>query len=591
LKQTLRADRLYGDLGTYLRLLRYARPYTGRLVLGGVCGVLFAGSSIGSLPALRTSFDHVFNYETTELWRVLLTASLLPLLALGRGVGAYLSDYLIQWVGNRVVMDLRVEAFTHLQNLSVAYFDRTKTGEMISRTVNDTTLLERAVSVALTDLVREPLLLLGGVGYLFYLEWRLALASFLLFPLCVIPVVVLGRKVRRAARQGQERLADIVSIMQECIGGVRIVKAFNMETRELRRFSDQCRQFFGRTMRVVRAKAIMEPLVLAVAALVGVSALAYAALARMPFADFVTFGLGLVLLFDPAKKLSRLHLNIQHSSAAADRVFDVLDTETGVRDRPGAVEFGGAVGDVRFANVSFAYDEQPVLQNVDLVVRANERVALVGSSGAGKTTLVNLLPRFFDVREGGILINGTDIRDLTLRSLRGLIGLVTQETFLFNDTVANNIAYGLPDAPRATVEEAARRAHAHDFILQMPQGYGTMIGERGVRLSGGQRQRLAIARAILRNPPILILDEATSSLDTESERMVQEALDDLMRQRTVFAIAHRLSTIAHCTRILVLHQGRIVEQGSHEEVYAQGGIYKRLYDLQFKGMIPDEDEA
>jgi subfamily B ATP-binding cassette protein MsbA len=416
------------------------------------------------------------------------------------------------------------------------------------------------------------------------------MASLVLFPLCVIPVVVLGRKVRRATRQGQERLADIVSIMQEVIVGVRIVKAFGMEQRELGRFSDQCRQFLRRIMRVVRARAIMEPLVVVVSAVAAVAALLYAAAARMPFEDFVTFGLGLVLLFDPAKKISRIHLSIQQSSAAADRIFEILDTESGVGDRPGAADLAGEVGEVRFEAVEFGYGHAPVLRGVDFAVRANERVAIVGSSGAGKTTLVNLLPRFFDVTGGRILVNGTDIRDVTLRSLRGLIGLVTQETFLFNDTVAGNIAYGAAGATAARIEEAARRAHAHDFIMQMPEGYATVIGERGVRLSGGQRQRLAIARAVMRNPPILILDEATSALDTESERVVQAALDELMEGRTVFAIAHRLATIAHCTRIIVLHGGRIVEEGTHEELYGLGGIYRRLHDLQFKGMIPDEDE-
>ncbi|MBM4142975.1 MAG: ABC transporter ATP-binding protein [Lentisphaerae bacterium] len=572
---------------SYRRLLRFARPYAGRLVLGGICGALFAGSSVGFLPVLRTNFAAIFDYERADLARALLGAALLPLLALVRGAGEYLSAYLIQWVGNRVVMDLRVEAYTHLQNLSVAYFDQNKTGEMISRTVNDTSLLEHAVSTVLTDLVRQPLLIAGGAAYLLALNWRLTLAGLVLFPLSVLPVVVFGKKVRAWARQGQERLADIVSIMQESIAGVRIVKAFNMEAEELRRFAAQCRSFFGRVMRVVRAKAIVEPLVVLMASLGIVCAMAYAGLTRMPFEDFVTFGLGLVLLFDPAKRLGRLHLSIQQSSAAADRIFEVLDADIAVRDRPGAAALAGPVREIRFENVGFSYHAEPVLRGINAEIRHNDRVALVGSSGAGKTTLVNLLPRFFDVTEGRIVINGCDIRDASLASLRALFGLVTQETFLFNDSVANNIAYGAREAGRARIEEAARRAHAHEFIMAMPAGYDTVIGERGVRLSGGQRQRLAIARAVMRDPPVLILDEATSALDTESERQVQAALNELMEGRTVFAIAHRLSTLAHCNRVLVLDAGRVAEEGSHEELYARDGIYRRLYDLQFEGMIPD----
>jgi len=589
MKPPSRTSRSPVEMASYARLLRYVRPYLGRLFLGGLCGVLFAGSSVGFLPTINANFGHVFDYEKTPLWNVVLLASLLPLLALVRGAGAYLSAYLIQWVGNRVVMDLRVEAFTHLQNLSVAYFDQNKTGEMISRTVNDTSLLERAVSTALTDLVRQPLVLLGGAVYLFWLDWRLALASFVLFPLCVVPVIVFGKKVRKSAKQGQERLADIVSIMQEAIAGVRIVKAFGMEHHEMRRFAEQCKSFFGRVMRVVRAKAVIEPLVVLVAALGIVCALVYAGATGMPFQHFLTFGLGLVLLFEPAKKLSRLHLSLQQSSAAADRIFEVLDTESQVKERPNAAEFEETITEVRFENVSFSYSDAPALEHVDLRVGAGERVALVGSSGAGKTTMVNLLPRFFDVSEGRVTLNGTDIRDITLGSLRRLIGLVTQEIFLFNDTVANNISYGSSGTSREHIEDAARKAHAHEFIIDMPGGYECVIGERGVRLSGGQRQRLAIARAILRNPPILILDEATSALDTESERMVQAAIDEVMGGRTVFAIAHRLSTVASCNRIVVLDGGRIVEQGTHEELCSAAGVYKRLYDLQYEGMIPDPE--
>ena len=572
---------------TYKRLIRYAKPYTWRLVVGGLCGVIFAGSTIGFLPAGRETFKAIFSFGTANASHTLLLACLLPILAVIRGVGAYLSAYLIQWVGNRVVMDLRLEAYTHLQDLSVAYFDQNKTGEMISRTVNDTTLMERAVSTVLTDAVRQPFILFGSAGYLFYLNWKLALASLVIFPVCILPVILFGRKVRRAARQGQEHLADIVSMMQEAIVGVRIVKAFCMEQYELRRFSEQCSHFFGRIMRVVRAKAIIEPVVVLIS-MAGIAvALIYASFTKMPWQDFLTFALALVVMYDPAKKLSNIHLTIQHSSAAADRVFEILDTEIRVKEKPSAQELTGRVGEIKFEKVGFAYAAEPVLKDLNFTIKAGERIAFVGSSGAGKTTLVNLLPRFFDVTEGRVLMNGIDLRDVTLKSLRGRIGLVTQETFLFNDTIAGNIAYGTANATKEMIENAAKRAYAHDFILEMPQGYESVIGERGVRLSGGQRQRLAIARAILKDPPILILDEATSALDTESERMVQAALNDLMKGRTVLAIAHRLSTITSCDRIMVMDQGRIVEQGTHSQLLSADGIYKRLYDLQFEMARPD----
>jgi subfamily B ATP-binding cassette protein MsbA len=566
---------------TYKRLIYYARPYTFRLFVGSLCGVLFAGSTIGFLPAINKSFEKIFNFSTTNVYMTLSLAALFPVLAIIRGIGSYVGSYLIQWVGNRVVMDLRIEAYTHLQDLSVSYFDQNKTGEMISRTVNDTTLMERAVSTVLTDLVRQPFILAGAAGYLFYLNWKLALTSFIIFPICIMPVMFYGRKVRRAAKQGQERLAEIVSLMQEDIVGVRIVKAFCMEGYELDRFSKQCGLFFSRIMRVVRAKALIEPVVIFIS-MVGIAlAFVYASAVKMPWQDFLTFALALVVMYDPAKKLSNIHLTIQHSSAAADRVFEILDTEIKVKEKPGAAQFSDKIREVKFDHVSFAYAKEPVLVDFDLLIKAGERIAFVGSSGAGKTTLVNLLPRFFDVTGGRVLLNGIDVRDISLKSLRSQIGLVTQETFLFNDTIARNISYGYFECPKEVIENAAKRAHAHEFIMEQPNGYNSVIGERGVRLSGGQRQRLAIARAILKDPPILILDEATSALDTESERLVQAALDDLMKGRTVLAIAHRLSTISNCHRIIVLDRGRIVEQGTHSELLARGGVYKRLSDLQF----------
>ena len=566
----------------YLRLIWYARPYLGRLIGGAVCGMLFAGSTVGLLPVLQQMLGRFFDADDTLTLRVtLLIGGGLTLLVVIRGVGQFLNSYLIEWVGNRVVMDLRVETFQHLQELSVGYFNATETGEMISRTVNDSMMLERAVSTVLTDVVRQPIVMVGAAAYAVTRDWRLALAALLVFPLCVVPMAVFGRRVRHAARQGQEWLSEMVSIMQESIRGVRIVKAFCMEKREEDRFANACLIFFRRTLRVVRAKALIEPLVMVLAAVGLVLALFYAVYLGMAWNEFIVMALALVLLYEPVKKLSKIHLSIEQSSAAAERIFEILDAPALVVDGADARDFREPIREIRFEQVTFSYGQEPVLQDIDLTVLAGNRIALVGGSGAGKTTLLNLLPRFFDVTGGRILFNGEDIRSLTLHSLRTKMGMVTQDTFLFNESVAANIAYGRPDAPMADIERAARQAYAHEFIVQLPHGYQTQIGELGMTLSGGQRQRLAIARAMLNDPEILILDEATSALDTESERMVQKAIDQLVEGRTVFAIAHRLSTIMNCDRILVMERGRIVESGTHADLLTQTGIYRRLHDMQF----------
>ena len=572
----------HNSFNTYKRLIRYASQYRWRLIAGMLCGILFSGSTVSILPQLKNVLGKFVNTEgNIDTHAVLIIGLGIIVLVVLRGIGQFFSAYLIQWVGNRVVMDMRIGTFKHLQNLSVGFFNSTQTGEMISRTVNDSMLLERAVSTVLTDLAQQPVALLGVMGYALYLDWKLTVLNLFIFPLCIMPILGFGRRVRKASRQGQERLAEIVSIMQESIRGVRIVKAFCKEDRELERFSRESYNFFRRIMKVVRSKAMIEPIIGVVAGIAMIVDLAYAAHVKMPLNEFMTLGLSMFMLYKPVKQLSKIHLNIQQSSAAADRIFEILDTEAAVTDAPDAIEFTDELQEITFDKVSFSYGERDVLCDVDLRVKAGERIALVGGSGAGKTTLVNLLPRFFDVTSGSIALNGIDIRRMTLESLRLRMGLVTQDTFLFNDTVRNNIAYGNDNATQEEVEDAARKAHAHDFIMEMPHGYETTIGELGARLSGGQRQRLAIARAILNNPAILILDEATSALDTESERLVQQALDELVAGRTVFAIAHRLSTIKNCDRIIVMDQGRIVESGTHDDLLAAGGVYKRLYDMQF----------
>lgn len=564
---------------TYKRLIAYARPYMWRLIIGSVFGIVFAGSTTGMLMAFR---DVLRNFlQNAPFYQVVLVAFLLLLLTFGRSIGQFLSDYYIQWVGNRVVMDLRIRTFAHLQELSVRFFTKSKTGELMSRTIMDSMMIERAVSVVLGDLIKEPFVFIGAAVILFWLDPLLAFASLVLFPVCIIPIALFGKRVRRYARHGQERLASLTSIMQETLVGIRIVKAFGMEQYEIGRFSEQCGHFFNRIMRVARDKAIIEPLIVFVSVIGLALVLVYARWAKMPAENLITFAAAMIALYEPVKKLSKVHLNIQQTSASADRIFEILDAPVLIFDFPNAINLEERIESIRFDNISFAYDGPLVLRDIRLDVQAGERIAIVGSSGAGKTSLVNLIPRFYDVSTGVLRINGVDIRNFTIKSLRAKIGMVTQETILFNDTVAANIAYGHAEASRVSIEEAACRAHAHEFIQQLPNGYETIIGERGLRLSGGQCQRLAIARAILRNPPILILDEATSALDTESERLVQAALDDLMQGRTVFAIAHRLSTIMHCAKIIVLENGGIVEMGAHEKLLELNGIYRRLYDLQF----------
>lgn len=519
------------------------------------------------------------NFSVTML--MILTALILPLLGLVRGVADYMAKYQIRWVGSRVVMELRNEIFGKLNALSLSYFVSSRTGELIARTTNDPMAVENAVSVVVEDIAKQPLTLIVAVVALFAIDPWLALISLVLFPICILPVAIFGRRVRRFTREAQQRVADLVSVLQEMITGVRVVKAFGMEPYETGRFREQNNAFFRRTVKVARANAAVEPIIVFISTF-GVSAvLVYVWKRGMHFGDFATYAMALFFMYDPVKRLSRIHLQIQQAMAAADRIFEVLDTPVAVQDRAAARVFSGRVDSIRFDRVVFTYGEGCILDGVNLEVTAGQRIAIVGGSGSGKTTLVSLLPRFYDVTGGDLSINGSDVRDLTLASLRALMGIVTQDTILFNDTIANNISYGSRAEGREAIVAAAKRANAHAFIMEMPQQYETKVGDLGVRLSGGQKQRIAIARAMLRNPPIMILDEATSALDTESERQVQAALHELMTGRTVFAIAHRLSTIVDCDRIIVLDKGRIVESGRHDELLALNGHYKRLYDLQF----------
>ena len=568
----------------FLRLLEYARPYRARLAGAVAAMIVYGIASAGIAYLIGPIFDEVLPTGQS----LGFVASAVLGLYLFKGIGAYLSSYLMTDVGQRVVRDLRNVLFRHILRQSAAFFSSQTTGRLLSRITNDVAQIQNAVSETVGDLMRESLSILGYAGVLFYTDARLAVVCFTGAPLVVYPLVRLGQSVRRTTRRSQEALEQLTHVSAEAFSGHRIVKAFGAESREAQKFESASRHLYRTNMRVTSALSVLPPLMEFMGGVAFVGALWVGSQeissGRLTPGDFVRFVAALFMMYSPAKKLSRVNANIQQALAASERIFAILDTHSEVEDRAGAPPAAPFCRAIEFRDVQFAYAgaEGETLGGVSLTVTAGQMVAIVGRSGAGKTTMVNLLPRFYDVTGGAIVMDGVDIRDVTLASLRAQIGIVTQETVLFDDTIAANIAFGRPAATRADIESAARAAHAHEFIVGLDDGYETAIGERGQRLSGGQRQRLAIARALLRDSPILILDEATSSLDAESEMLVQEALSTLMRNRTSLVIAHRLSTVRRADAIVVLEQGRIVEMGSHDELLAAGGAYAKLYELQLQ---------
>ena len=568
----------------FLRLLRYAAPYRAQLTAALLAMVLYAAGSALLAYLIKPILDRVLpaQQQVGQVAVLLLVAYFL------KGLGGYVSGYLMTQVGQRVVMDLRNQLFGHILGQSAAFFSRRTSGQLISHLTNDVGQVHLAVSETAADLIRESLAVVGYVGLLFYFDWRLALVFLTAAPLVVYPLARLGQRVRRTTRRSQEELEHVTHLSAEALAGHRIVKAFGAEGRQTARFAGATRSLFRTNMKITGAVSALPPLMEIIGGLAAIGALWWGAQEiarqRLTPGDFTSFLAAAFLMYGPVKKLSRVNAGIQQTIAACQRIFHLLDTHTEVVERPGAQPLARLRSDVEFRDVGFAYEDDPgryTLRHVSFRARAGQVIAIVGLSGAGKTTLVNLIPRFYDVTEGAIAIDGVDIRSVTLRSLRDQMALVTQETVLFDDTIAANIAFGVPHASREEIVAAATAAHAHEFVVHLPSGYDTRIGERGQRLSGGQRQRLAIARAILKNAPVLVLDEATSSLDAESELLVQDALANLMRNRTTFVIAHRLSTVRRADVIVALEKGEVAEIGSHDELVVRpGGVYAKLYALQ-----------
>lgn len=569
----------------YLRLLEHLRPYKFRLCVAAICTALASAGTVVLPWIIKDLVDQVLSEKDAE--KLTYIALSVVVIFLFRGFFFYGQSYLISYVGQRVVIDIRREVFKKIQRLSMAFYDKNKTGTIMSYVTNDVNALQTGLVDNIVEMITEGVILVASIVAMIYLDWKLFLFSLCTFPVVIMFIDFFGKKIRASGSRIQGATADLTSILQEVVSSARVIKSFVREAYEIDRFEAQNMHNFRAQMKYVKLSATLTPTIEFVAA-IGVTMILWFGGNSVIDGDITAGALVAFLTYavnisNPIKRLSKVIANIQRALAAADRVFDVLDLPELIQNKPNAQLLPHVKGNVSFNNVSFAYNtDEPILDNVSFSATPGQVVALVGPSGAGKSTVASLLPRFYDVTGGSIVIDGLDIREVTMESLREQVGIVPQETMLFNGSVYDNILYGRLDATEEEVMAASKAANAHNFITELPNGYDTQLGDRGVNISGGQRQRIAIARAILKNPQILILDEATSALDTESERVVQEALDRLMVGRTSFVIAHRLSTIKNADKILVMEKGKIVEEGNHDELMAKDGLYAHLYQIRYR---------
>ena len=576
----------------FKRILKLAKPHTAKFSLAMIC-MLVVGATTSSLAFLvKPTLDEIFLKKngTMLMW--------IPLAVVGvyvaKGTCSYFQTVLMNFIGQRIVADLRETLYRKIQTQSLAFFTKNPTGTLMSRITNDVSFIQGAVSEAVTALLKDTFTLVCLVFVIFYRDWQLAIIAMLVFPLAVYPIAKFGQKMRQVATRTQVTLGSLTTLLQETISGTRIVKAFSMEEYENKRFAGENERLFRLYLKAVSITAVSSPFMEFLGGL-GISTIIFYGGYQVIHGHstpgtFFSFLTALIMLYEPVKRLTNVNNTIQQGISGAERVFGIIDMIPEIRNNAGSIPLPRIVREIEIRDISFRYEETPVLKRISMKIRAGEVIAFVGMSGGGKTTLVNLIPRFYDVTEGSILIDGHDIRDVTIESLRGQIAIVTQQTILFNDTVRNNIAYGDIARTEEEIIAAAKAANAHDFIMRLPMGYDTLIGEQGTKLSGGERQRISIARAILKDAPILILDEATSSLDSEAEIEVQDALENLMKGRTTLVIAHRLSTIRNADRIIVLVNGEIREEGTHEYLLACQGEYCRLHNMQFKDNARNGEE-
>src|ERR1700693_1576095 len=589
--------------GPYRDLFPFLRPHLGRFILALVFGALF-GLFSGLLPL-------VFNYVNSQFCpqgrskadmlndamhgngaginSVLLVCSVIPFIFILRSLCDFFNSYYMAWVALRVLADIRCKLYTHILNQSLEFFNRERSGNLISRVTNDTRMAQTALTSISSDLIKQPLTVISAFAVLIHLDWKFTVVSLFLFPVCMVPIVYYGKKVRRQGKLEEEKVGSMMSVLQESFAGIRVIKAFAREKHESEHFEGLSLEQFRSGVRVQKAIQIVSPMVEAVAAIGVGLALFYVWYTHLSAAKFLALLAGIFMLYDPIKKLSRIHLVMQQCFNATNNIFEILNRKPAIEDLPGAVEIKGSEGDIRIENVTFRYRPglPPAIRDLSLHVEPGKYYALVGMSGAGKSTILSLLLRFYEPETGFIRLDGRAINTIKQTSLREHIGMVSQETFLFHDSILSNIRYGRLNASKEEVIDEAKQAYAHEFIMHQQHGYETVIGDKGCLLSGGQQQRVSIARALLKNAPVLLLDEAMSALDSEAEREIQAALDRLSEGRTVIAIAHRLSTVLKADQIVVMDRGEIRETGTHRELLESSTIYRKLYDLQFN--VPAEE--